>query len=159
MTKVKYPLLNILIGLLIVAMIAILFVPAYTVGEKTLSVMGYLSFPTDHKDVTKMFESIYEDFNINREVWWLLLTQIAGICSLVLMALYPAQKKSLAMPILFSVIGIGTICANRLVHVSGFTAIEIVLLVAVLLLSLYNADLIHKISKRSAQDHQQNQQG
>ncbi len=149
MTKVKFPLLNILIALLIIATIAMLFVPTIEVGEKTVSVMGYISFPTEHKDVEKMFKGLYDDFNINREVWWLLLTQILGIGSLALLAVYPGETKSMAMPVFFSLVGIFAVAFNRIVHVSGTTFILIALMAVVLGLSLYNADFIHKITKDS----------
>lgn len=143
MAKVKIPLLNVLIGILIIVVVATLYVPTIQVTEeKVISVMGYLSFPTDHKDVTKMFEGLYEDFNINMEVWWLLLLQIFAICSLVLMALYPAQKKSMALPILFSVEGIGCLCVNRLVYIGGLTFINIALMAVVLLVALYNVGFV-----------------
>ncbi len=143
MTKVKIPLLNILIGLLIIAIVATLYIPTIEVSEeKTISVMGYLSFPTDHKDVTNLFEGLYADFNINMEVWWLLLLQVFGVCSLVLMALYPAQLKSIVLPILFSFTGIGAFCFNRIVYTAGFTFTGIGLMVILLLVSLYNVGFI-----------------
>lgn len=144
MTKVKYPLLTILIGLLILATLTTLYVPTIEVGEKTISVMGYISFPTNHTDVGKMFKSLYADFNINREVWWMLLTQILGIGSLALFAVYPNEKKSMAMPVFFSLVGIVTVAVNRIVAVSGTTYILIALMAVILLLTLYNADLLRK---------------
>ncbi len=138
----KKPVLNVVIGILILATLVTMWLPCYEANGDSASLMGYISFPTNHKGITKMFEAQYEGFILNGQVWVPLLLLIAGVGSLVLMILRRNMTDALILPSVFSIVGILNCWFNQLNRMGGMmtTLYPTVLMAGILLLCIVNGD-------------------
>ena len=144
MSVTKRPVLNLLIGILIIAALAVMWIPCYEVNGDSASLMGYISSPTTHKNITKMFEAKYDGFILNGQVWVPLILLIMGVGSIILMLLKRNLTDSLILPSIFSVVGILNCWFNQLTRAGGMiaTLIPTLLMAAILILCIINGDWI-----------------
>ncbi len=138
----KKPILNAVIGLLIIATIVTMWIPCYEANGDSASLMSYIAFPTRHKGITQMFEELYDGFILNGQVWIPLLILLMGIGAIVLMLLQRNLTNSLILPGVFSLVGILNCWINPLCRTGGMvtTLIPTVLLAGIFVLCLYNGD-------------------
>lgn len=140
----KKPFLNLVIGVLIVATLVTMWIPCYEADGDSASLMSYISFPIEHKSITKLFEAEYEGFILNGQVWIPLLLMIAGVAALVLMIIYRNLTHSLILPAVFSVVGLLNCWINPLNRMGGMitTLVPTVLMAGILILCIVNGDWI-----------------
>lgn len=106
MSVTKRPILNVLIGILILASLVTMWIPCYEANGDSASLMGYISSPSNHKGITAMFEELHEGFILNGQVWIPLINLLIGVSALVVMILKRNLTSSLILPGVFSIVGI-----------------------------------------------------
>lgn len=145
----KKPFLNVVVGLLLVAALITMWLPCYEANGDSTSLMGYISFPTEHKGVTKMFEAQYNGFILGKQVWVPLILVVSGVSSIILLLLRRNLTDSLILPAAFSTVGILNCWLNPLCRMGGLmtTLYPTVLMAGILILCIVNGDWLSSESE------------
>ena len=103
---------NLLCILLLLALFAFHFLPAWEFGGETLSMLGYIWFPLDHTDLTAHFASQYGGFRVEELVFTSASCMLLPIAAIVLVILYPES----CLPSLCGLAGGVIVIAGMLSH-------------------------------------------
>lgn len=76
---------NLLCVLLLMAMFAFHFLPAWEHGGETLTMMDYIWFPLDHEDLTAQFSAQYDGYRVEDLVFTSAVCLLLPIVALVLL--------------------------------------------------------------------------
>ncbi len=84
--KKKNPIkgLNLLCAVLMAVLLALQFVPFWTVEDTQVSIGGYVWFPSDHKDLESQFSAQFEDYTINDTIVMPILILVLAAVGIVL---------------------------------------------------------------------------
>lgn len=138
MSATKHGYLDLLIALLVIAALALLFTPCLTAGQDTASVMGYIGFPEDHKEITAGLEEAIADFTMNGAVGMPILMLLLGIVALIILLMKRGDTISLIPAMLFSLVAIFTSWTNPLMQTGNLDVITTVLMIAEIFLCAIN---------------------
>ena len=140
MSVTKHGSLNIVIGLLIAASLALLCIPCFTAGEDSASVMSYIFMVTEHDGVTDLLEELRPGFVLNGQVWTPILMFVLGLAALYFLIAKRNLTVGLYLPMIYSIFGILICWTNELTRLGGVTVWPTLLLLAAFVLCLLNGN-------------------